>query len=105
MIHLSSNELYMPFARVYRPLLGYHVTADKRGAPMSQTVFIGHDLTSDQPVTLSLKSRLGGLYLIGKQGMGKTNALLTLIFQDIHAGRGVCVFDPHGDLIVEILGA
>ncbi|OGJ59534.1 hypothetical protein A2635_02460 [Candidatus Peribacteria bacterium RIFCSPHIGHO2_01_FULL_51_9] len=43
------------------------------------------------------------VYIIGKTGMGKSTLLENMIFSDIHAGRGVGVIDPHGDLIDAIL--
>ena len=43
------------------------------------------------------------LYIIGKTGMGKTKLLELLITADLKAGRGVIVFDPHGDLARETL--
>lgn len=43
------------------------------------------------------------MYLIGKTGMGKTTVLENMIISDIRAGRGVCVVDPHGDLIDKII--
>jgi GTPase SAR1 family protein len=43
------------------------------------------------------------LYVIGKSGSGKTTLLRNLILQDIDAGRGVAVIDPHGDLSQELL--
>lgn len=42
-------------------------------------------------------------YIIGRTGTGKTELLKTMILQDIRAGRGVCLIDPH-DLAEEILG-
>lgn len=38
------------------------------------------------------------MYAVGKTGTGKTTLLETLAVQDILAGRGVAVIDPHGDL-------
>ncbi len=38
------------------------------------------------------------LWVIGKTGVGKSTFLLNAIAQDIRAGNGVGVFDPHGDL-------
>jgi type IV secretory pathway TraG/TraD family ATPase VirD4 len=38
-------------------------------------------------------------YIIGKTGTGKSELLIEMIKQDIKAGYGVCVIDPHGDLI------
>lgn len=43
------------------------------------------------------------MYFIGKTGMGKSTALENMIIQDIQAGRGVCVVDPHGDLVEKVL--
>lgn len=42
-------------------------------------------------------------YIIGKSGSGKTEFMKGLIKQDIEAGRGVCLIDPHGDFAEEIL--
>ena len=42
-------------------------------------------------------------YTIGQSGTGKTTLLRNLILQDIEAGRGVILIDPHGDLASEIL--
>jgi hypothetical protein len=43
------------------------------------------------------------VYCIGKSGTGKSTLLRNLIVQDIEAGRGVGLIDPHGDLAEEIL--
>lgn len=43
------------------------------------------------------------LYVIGKSGVGKSKLLELLIRQDIHYGYGLCLLDPHGDLINAIL--
>ena len=38
------------------------------------------------------------MYLIEKTGMGKSTVLENMIVDDIRAGYGVAVVDPHGDL-------
>jgi len=43
------------------------------------------------------------LYVVGKSGSGKSKLLETLIIDDILKDKGVCVMDPHGDLIQDIL--
>jgi len=48
--------------------------------------------------------RRAHMYLIGKTGTGKSTLLETLIWQDIHAGRGVALLDPHGDLVEGLVG-
>ena len=43
------------------------------------------------------------MYLIGKTGMGKSTILENMIIDDIRAGHGVAVVDPHGDLAEKIV--
>lgn len=46
--------------------------------------------------------RLSHMYVIGKTGTGKSTLMETLIRQDIDAGRGCALLDPHGDLVERI---
>jgi hypothetical protein len=39
------------------------------------------------------------LYIIGKSGVGKTKLLELMIRQDVTYGHGLCLIDPHGDVI------
>ena len=55
------------------------------------------------PFGLSIADRRQHLYLIGKTGTGKSTLLRNLIVQDIEAGRGCMLLDPHGDLADELL--
>lgn len=57
----------------------------------------------EELVGLLQKDRRQHVYVIGKTGTGKTTLLRNLILQDIVAGRGVGVIDPHGDLALDIL--
>ncbi len=43
------------------------------------------------------------MYLIGKTGMGKSTILENMIVEDIRAGHGVAVVDPHGDLAEKVI--
>src|SRR5205085_3894532 len=47
--------------------------------------------------------RRAHMYIIGKTGTGKSTLLETLIRQDIRAGAGVLLIDPHGDLVERVL--
>jgi hypothetical protein len=58
---------------------------------------------SGAPISLSQPDRLRHTYLIGQTGTGKSTLLKHLILQDIHAGRGCALLDPHGDLARDIL--
>ena len=43
-------------------------------------------------------------YIIGQTGTGKSVLLQEMIKQDMEAGRGVCLIDPHGDFAGKVLG-
>jgi DNA helicase HerA-like ATPase len=43
------------------------------------------------------------MYVIGKTGTGKSTLLSTLVRQDLEQGRGLALFDPHGDLVERAL--
>ncbi|MDD4412814.1 MAG: type IV secretion system DNA-binding domain-containing protein [Patescibacteria group bacterium] len=43
------------------------------------------------------------MYIIGKSGMGKSTILENMIVEDIRAGKGVAVVDPHGELAEKII--
>ncbi len=43
------------------------------------------------------------LYIIGKSGVGKSKLQELLVRQDVAYGHGICVIDPHGEFIDDIL--
>ena len=49
------------------------------------------------------RDRRQHMYILGKSGTGKSVLLSNLIVQNIENGEGVCVVDPHGELVEEIL--
>lgn len=55
------------------------------------------------PIGMTLQQRQRHTYIIGKTGTGKTTLLKSAIYQDIADGKGLAVFDPHGDLFRELL--
>lgn len=54
-------------------------------------------------VRLPQAERSGHLYVVGKTGKGKSKFLQACLVQDIAAGRGCGVIDPHADLIADLL--
>lgn len=52
---------------------------------------------------LTTSQRSTHTYLIGQPGTGKSKAIESWVMQDIIAGRGVGVIDPHGDLFRNLL--
>jgi len=49
------------------------------------------------------RDRARHMYIIGKSGSGKSKMQELLIKNDMEAGHGVCVIDPHGDLIENVI--
>src|ERR1700752_2889690 len=43
------------------------------------------------------------LYIIGKSGVGKSKLLELMLRQDVTYGHGLCLIDPHGDVIDAML--
>lgn len=65
---------------------------------------IGRLITHGQRrVLLDPEERFRHLYVSGQTGTGKSTLLLNLILQDVAAGAGVAVLDPHGDLVEAVL--
>lgn len=55
------------------------------------------------PFGIKEADRRAHMYLIGKTGTGKSTLIERLILQDIKAGRGAALLDPHGDLVERVL--
>lgn len=62
-----------------------------------------HWRSDRRPFGIKQADRLLHTYIIGKTGTGKSTCLETMIFQDIEAGRGCCLLDPHGDLVEKVV--
>ncbi len=54
-------------------------------------------------IFMSPEDRLRHFYIIGQTGTGKTTLLKRMIRQDILNGDGVCMIDPHGSDIQDVL--
>ena len=49
------------------------------------------------------KDRRQHMYVIGKTGVGKSVLLKNMALQDIRAGRGIGIVDPHGEFVEDVL--
>ncbi len=72
---------------------------DKDGVLLGYNVYRG----SKVDVRFARKDRRRHHYIIGQTGTGKSAYISFMARQDIANGDGVCVVDPHGDLIEDIL--
>lgn len=108
---LNSDELatifHLPNKSVETPHV-FWLNAKRAPAPMQipeSGLFLG--VSQYRGITRSIyvgdDDRRRHMYIIGKTGTGKSQLLEELVMQDINAGRGVAVIDPHGDLIDGIM--
>lgn len=71
----------------------------------AEGILLGHNVYrgSKKEVRFQYKDRSRHHYIIGKSGSGKSALLSYMARQDIINGKGICVIDPHGDLVEDIL--
>ncbi len=74
--------------------------------PTAGTVLgINRHRNTEKTIYMTELDRMRHLYIIGQTGTGKSKLMTNLIIQDIQMGNGVCMIDPHGTDIEEVLGA
>ncbi len=54
--------------------------------------------STDAGISFTREERERHVFILGKSGSGKSTVLFNLVMQDIEAGEGVMLIDPHGDL-------
>ncbi|NUT37741.1 MAG: type IV secretion system DNA-binding domain-containing protein, partial [Hamadaea sp.] len=64
---------------------------------------LGSAQVGGQTVAMPVADGRHHTHVIGPTGVGKSTLLANLALSDIHAGRGVVVIDPRGDLVTDIL--
>jgi hypothetical protein len=84
------------------------LTAKHAPAPTNipeEGIILGQNVYRGQVKEIRVKQvdRRRHTYIIGKSGVGKSMLLASLAIQDICNGEGLCVIDPHGDLINDII--
>ena len=108
---LSSEELvslvHPPTALVQTEKL----VRDAQKTKQAPQLALGHSLvlglnehnSERREVSLSEGQRTKHIHLIGSSGSGKSTLLLNMIRQDMERGVGLALFDPHGDLVDDVL--
>ena len=86
-----------------------HLEAKEASAPANmpkEGLYLGDNLYRGivSPVRIKAEDRRRHMYVIGGTGTGKSVFFTNSILQDIENGAGVCVIDPHGTLVDEVLG-
>ncbi|MBD3330129.1 type IV secretion system DNA-binding domain-containing protein [Candidatus Peregrinibacteria bacterium] len=71
----------------------------EKGILIGRNVYRG----TEKDVKFQKKDRSRHHYIIGKSGSGKSALLSFMARQDMKNGEGLCVIDPHGDLVEDLL--
>jgi len=69
----------------------------------SYTLGINTNKGIENLVSINDIQRLQHCHIIGATGVGKSILIANMMLQDIHAGNGCALFDPHGDISEDIL--
>ena len=108
---LNSEELatvwHLPNKAIETPFIIW-LNSKRAPAPANiphEGLFIGNSIFRGmkRPVFISPADRQRHMYIIGKTGTGKSELLKLMALQDINEGRGLCVIDPHGTMIEDLL--
>ncbi len=88
----------------HRTALGMLPKVSFRQQDSQVTLFDNVHQGISQPVRIGLSDRFRHMFILGQTGTGKSTFMESLVLQDIRAGRGVGVIDPHGELVDSIIG-
>lgn len=71
----------------------------------NEGLLLGYNVYRGEKKEIRIKreDRFRHFYVIGQTGTGKSSILQVMIRQDLKNGEGLCVVDPHGSLIEDIL--
>lgn len=85
--------------------LGSRKSAPPDNLP-TEGVILGYNLYRNIKTEVRMKpnDRMRHMYVIGQTGTGKSTLLSNVAYQDILAGNGCCIMDPHGDLADALIG-
>ncbi len=99
------RQLDVPPARERQPEAQWQQDPQEpeRYQPAQGQSRLGRDIQTGDYVDVTHASRRQGLYLIGLQGYGKSGLMENLVIQDIKQHIGVCVLNPHGELVDHVI--
>lgn len=71
----------------------------REGVTLGKSIYRGEETD----VRIKQEDRRRHMYIIGSTGVGKSVLMSNVAIQDVREGRGICVIDPHGDLVEDVL--
>ncbi len=102
-----TSVIHLPLETTATPNIVW-LEATKAAPPVDmpqEGVVLGKNVYRNKETLVRIKDddRRRHMYIIGQTGVGKSVLQESLIIQDIANGKGVCVVDPHGDLVEKVL--
>ncbi|WP_430411342.1 type IV secretory system conjugative DNA transfer family protein [Kordia sp.] len=67
------------------------------------TLGINHHHGESHIVGVNDEARLRHTHIIGSTGVGKSTLIANMMIEDMKHGNGCCLFDPHGDIVEDVL--
>lgn len=101
-IHSTGRPRLMPPAQLLADLM--LMCRRKTERPVPHGLVLGRD-AADRPVAIGPTDRARHMVILGATGVGKSTLMANMIAQDVAAGRGVILIDPHGDLYGQVRDA
>src|SRR5579872_2047054 len=108
---LNTEELvsiwHLPTPYIETPNIKW-LTSKRAPAPINiprEGLLLGYNTFRNVKTEVHIQrdDRRRHMYVIGRTGTGKSELLRNMAIKDIQAGEGLCVVDPHGDLVEGIL--
>ncbi len=108
---LNTEELasiwHLPTPYLETPNIKWLISK-KAPAPLnipSEGVLIGRNQyrNVETKIMMDRDDRRRHMYVLGRTGVGKTEIMKYMSVQDIKNGEGLCIIDPHGDFIEDVL--
>lgn len=108
---LSSHELvsfvHYPNKNIVSKKLGFQGGKTKRlpTEVFTQKYILGVNEHNKETVSVTIndEARLRHCHIIGVTGVGKSTLIANMMLEDMKHGNGCALFDPHGDIVEDIL--
>src|SRR3989338_1137551 len=105
-----TTMVHFPSSKIESQAQLKHAKAGTASAPLDLPqsgilIGINRNRSMETKVFMTKEDRLRHFYVVGQTGTGKTTLLKNMVVQDILNGEGVCMIDPHGADVQDILAS
>ncbi len=100
LFHMPTSSLEVPHVK----MLESRESPPPEQLPSSGTCIGESSFRGDhKKIFLTPQDRMRHTYIIGQTGTGKSTLLVQMALEDIKQGKGICIIDPHGELVDKTL--